>query len=301
MVYTVTFNPALDYAVHTEEILLGKTNRSIGEHIITGGKGINVSVVLENLGVHNTAMGFIGGFTGHEIRRRVEAQGCECDFIEIDGLSRINVKLKSEAETEINARGPVITDESISELSKRVRRLESGDVLILAGSVLPSVPDTIYEELINTAGSQVISVVDAVGKLLINSLKCRPFLIKPNNFELSDLFGVEIGGDRNKALVYAKKLHEMGARNVLISLAGDGAVLYTEEGQSLQIDSPKGTVIDSVGAGDSMVAGFIAGWLENQDYVHAFKMGVAAGSASAFSENLAVKNDVMEIYSSLAI
>ncbi|MGN0620432.1 MAG: 1-phosphofructokinase [Porcipelethomonas sp.] len=299
MVYTVTFNPALDYAVHTDEIILGETNRSKSEHILTGGKGINVSVVLENLGVHNTALGFIGGFTGKEIRRRVEEHGCGCDFIEVNGLSRINVKLKSDLETEINAKGPVITSDKVDELSRQLEQLSAGDFLVLAGSTPPSVPKTIYGDLIKTAGSDVISVVDATGELLMNTLKYRPFLIKPNNFELSELFSTEIGGDRKKALVYAQKLREMGARNVLVSLAGHGAVLAAESGDVFELDAPKGKVIDSVGAGDSMVAGFITGWLEKNDYEHAFKMGVSAGSASAFSENLAEKEAVISIYSSL--
>lgn len=299
MVYTVTFNPALDYVIHTDEIIPGETNRSKSEHILLGGKGINVSVVLESLGIHSTVMGFCAGFTGKEIIRRVKEHGCSCNFIEIPGLSRINLKLKYDLETEINANGPNISKDNIQELLNQISRLNSGDYLVLAGSASKSVPSTIYKDLIKSAGKEVISVVDAEGELLMNTLSCKPFLIKPNNFELSEIFGEEIGADRKKALFYAEKLRLMGARNVLVSLAGNGAVLSAENGKTYEMNAPAGKVINSVGAGDSMVAGFIAGWIESGDFLHAFKMGVAAGSASAFSENLADKDSVLKIYSSL--
>lgn len=299
MVYTVTFNPALDYVVQIDEIVPGETNRSNNEHIILGGKGINVSVVLENLGIHSTVMGFCAGFTGKEIIRRVKEHGCSCDFIETSGLSRINIKLKSDLETEINANGPNISKDNIQELLNRISRLKPGDYLVLAGSASKSVPSTIYNNIIESAGKEIISVVDAAGELLMNTLSCKPFLIKPNNYELSEIFGEEIGADRKKALFYADKLRQMGARNVLVSLAGNGAVLSAENGKSYEMNAPSGKVINSVGAGDSMVAGFIAGWIESGDFLHAFKMGISAGSASAFSENLADKNLVMKILSSL--
>lgn len=299
MVYTVTFNPALDYVVQIDEIVPGETNRSNNEHIILGGKGINVSVVLENLGIHSTVMGFCAGFTGKEIIRRVKEHGCSCDFIETSGLSRINIKLKSDLETEINANGPNLSNDNILELFNRINRLKPGDYLVLAGSASKSVPSAIYHNLIESAGKEVISVVDAAGELLMNTLSCKPFLIKPNNYELSEIFGEEIGTDRKKALFYADKLRQMGARNVLVSLAGNGAVLSAENGKSYEMNAPSGKVINSVGAGDSMVAGFIAGWIESGDFLHAFKMGISAGSASAFSENLADKNLVMKIFSSL--
>ncbi len=299
MIYTVTFNPALDYAIMTDEIKIGETNRSHDEYILTGGKGINVSKMLCNLGVENTALGFIGGFTGQEIKRRVEEFGCNSDFIEVDGNSRINVKIKSEQETEINGSGPLITSEDISRLMEKIRKIKSGDYLVLAGSVSSGVSDTVYAEIMKNTADGVKIVVDATGNLLMNAVKCRPFLIKPNNFELSDIAGERLGDDRLKVLWHADKMCEMGAENVLVSLAGNGAVLSASDGRKFESDAPKGKVLDSVGAGDSMVAGFLCGWIESGDYEHAFKMGIASGSASAFSRDFATINEVKEIYKKL--
>ena len=299
MIYTVTFNPALDYAIQTEDIKLGETNRSHDEYILTGGKGINVSTMLCNLGVENTALGFIGGFTGQEIKRRVEQNGCRTDFIEVDGLSRINVKIKSSLETEINASGPVINENHIIQLIDRIKKIKSGDYLVLAGSVPNDIPDTVYADIMKNTPDGVKIVVDATGNLLINAVKEKPFLIKPNNFELSAIVGEKLGDNRERVLVHAEMLRNMGAENVLVSLAGNGAVLSSSDGQNLETDAPKGKVLDSVGAGDSMVAGFLYGWLESGDYEHAFKMGIASGSASAFSKGFAKKDYVMKIYKGL--
>ncbi len=299
MIYTVTFNPALDYAITADEIKIGKTNRSHDEYILTGGKGINVSTMLCNLGVENTAIGFIGGFTGQEIKRRVEQIGCKCDFIEVDGLSRINVKIKSGHETEINGSGPVITNTDIAKLMEKIRQIKNGDYLVLAGSVSAGVSDTVYAEIMKNTADGVKIVVDATGNLLMNAVKRKPFLIKPNNFELSAIVGEKLGEDREKVLLHARKLCEMGAENVLVSLAGNGAVLSATDGKDYQADAPEGKVLDSVGAGDSMVAGFLCGWIESNDFGHAFKMGIASGSASAFSKGFASMNEVKEIYKKL--
>ncbi|MGN1481622.1 1-phosphofructokinase [Porcipelethomonas sp.] len=299
MIYTVTFNPALDYALISDEIKLGFTNRSKDEYLMTGGKGINVSAMLSNLEIENTALGFIGGFTGQEIKKRVLMSGCNCDFIEVDGLSRINVKIKSDAETEINASGPKIEKKDIELLINKVKKLHKGDYLVLAGSVGNGVSDEVYSDIMKNTDKEVKIVVDAAGKLLLNAIKEKPFLIKPNNFELSQIAGTDIGNNRKKALEYADVLHEMGAENVLVSFAGNGAAFSSVNGLKLESEAPKGTVIDSVGAGDSMVAGFIAGWTKNQDYTNAFRMGIAAGSASAFSKGFASKEKTAALYNTI--
>ncbi|MCM1541041.1 MAG: 1-phosphofructokinase [Blautia sp.] len=293
MIYTVTFNPALDYAIGVENLKLGMTNRSAFEQILPGGKGLNVSTVLNNLGVENIALGFIAGFTGAEIRRGFEAMGGKCDFIELkEGISRINVKIKSTKETEINAAGPAVDDESLSMFMRKLDVLKGGDILILSGSIPASLSDSLYGDILKMLSDRrILVVVDAVKDLLLNALPDRPFLVKPNAQELGEIFGVTFRS-REEAVPYARKLQEMGAANVLVSMAGDGAVLVTETGEALMSGAPKGKVINSVGAGDSMVAGFVAGWCEKRDYVHAFKMGLAAGSASAFSERLATKQEI---------
>lgn len=301
MIYTVTFNPALDYAVSVNEVSLGLTNRSTDEYIQTGGKGINVSVMLKNLGYDNTALGFIGGFTGQEIKKRVIESGCKCDFIEVDGLSRINIKIKSGSETEVNASGPMISEQAVSQLMEKIRKLHEGDCLVLAGSVSKGIPDTIYADIIKNTDKNVRVITDAAGNLLLNAIKEKPFLIKPNNYELSQIAGTDIGNDRKKALEYADILHEMGAENVLISFAGDGAAFSSASGLKLEADAPQGVVVDSVGAGDSMVAGFIAGWEESHDYARAFKMGIASGSASTFSLGFAGRDKVEKIYKQINI
>ena len=297
MIYTVTFNPSLDYIVSVDEFKLGLTNRTSSELLLPGGKGINVSTILTNLGIESTALGFVAGFTGDEIIRRVEQIGVRSDFIRIeDGISRINVKLKSIDGTEINGMGPDISSEKTEELMKKLDVLDEGDVLVLAGSIPASMPDDIYSRILKRLeGKGVTFVVDATGELLLNVLKYHPFLIKPNNHELGDLFGVELK-TRKEVVPYGRKLQEMGARNVLISMAGEGAVLVAEDGSVYDTPAPKGVLVNAVGSGDSMVAGFTAGWMEKKDYRHAFYMGVAAGSASAFSEYLATKDEIMELY-----
>ncbi|MGM9936022.1 MAG: 1-phosphofructokinase [Candidatus Ornithomonoglobus sp.] len=299
MIYTVTFNPALDYVMDLERFEQGMTNRSVCERILPGGKGLNVSTVLTNLGIENTALGFIAGFTGSEIRRAFEALGGKSDFIKLPkGLSRINVKLRSEEETEINAAGPVIDSESLSKLTAKLDALKAGDILVLAGSIPYSLPFSIYSDIMARLQNRgIMTVVDAEKDLLKNVLPYRPFLIKPNRHELGEIFGVTIR-TREEAVVYAERLCEMGAENVLVSMAGEGAVLVTERGEVLMSKAPDGEVKNSVGAGDSMVAGFLAGWCEKRSYAHAFRLGIAAGSASAFSETLAAKDEIERVYNS---
>ena len=301
MIYTVTFNPSLDYIVSVDGFKLGLTNRTDSELILPGGKGINVSTILNNLGISSTALGFVAGFTGEEIVREVEKLGIPSDFIQIpEGISRINVKLKSIDGTEINGMGPEIVADKVEELMRKLDVLGEGDVLVLAGSIPASMPDDMYSRIMERLeGRGVLFFVDATGALLRNVLKYHPFLIKPNNHELGDLFGVRITA-REEAVPYAVKLQEMGARNVLVSMAGEGAVLVAENGEVHSAPAPKGTLVNAVGSGDSMVAGFLAGWMERKDYRHAFYMGVAAGSASAFSENLASKTEILELYEKIA-
>ena len=296
MIYTITFNPALDYIVRVDNFRLGEVNRTSYEEIYAGGKGINVSIVLNNLGIENIALGFIAGFTGKEIESRLKQIGCKTDFIKLsNGMSRINVKLKSNEESEINGQGPEIDDNDLDKLYKKFDLLKEGDVLVLAGSIPSTLPENIYEIIMKRVEKKGIKIiVDATKDLLLNVLKYKPFLIKPNHHELGELFNTEIKSD-DEIILYAKKLKEMGARNVLISMAGDGAIFLTEDNRVIKSDVPKGKLVNSVGAGDSMVGGFIAGYLKNQDLEEAFKMGVATGSASAFSEGLATKDKVYEI------
>lgn len=300
MVYTVTFNPSLDYIVSVEDFALGKTNRTRKEYMLPGGKGINVSTVLHNLGIENTALGFTAGFTGEEIQRKVWDIGFHCDFIRIEqGFSRINVKLKDFDGTEINGKGPQVDSAKISLLMEKLDRAGKGDVLVLAGSIPESMPDSIYSDILARLQSKgVLFVVDATRDLLLNVLKYQPFLIKPNHHELGEIFGAELK-TREEVVPYAEKLQEKGARNVLVSMAGEGAVLLAETGEVFMLPAPKGRLVNAVGAGDSMVAGFTAGWLEKGDYRHAFKMGVAAGSASAFSEFLATRAEIEAVYDTL--
>lgn len=297
MIYTVTFNPALDYVIKVNHFMLGAVNRTQQEFIYYGGKGLNVSAVLAELGYENTALGFIAGFTGQEIERGVKGLGFESDFIQVEkGMSRINVKLKSEEETEINGMGPEITEEDVSKLFHKLEVLKEGDYLVLSGSIPCSIDDRIYEQIMeHLEGRGVEIVVDATKDLLLNVLRYHPFLIKPNNHELGEMFGVTLHG-RDEIIHYAGLLQEKGARNVLISMAGDGAVLLTENHEIYQQAAPVGIVKNSVGAGDSMVAGFLAGFLENKSYEHALKLGSAAGSASAFSQGLAKREDIKRVY-----
>ena len=296
MIYTVTFNPAIDYVVRMEKLEIGSVNRSREEALFYGGKGINVSTVLKNLGVDSVALGFVAGFTGKAIEEGVAALGVKADFITVsDGVSRINVKLKAGEETEINGKGPNISDAELEELYKKLDGLTDGDCLVLAGAIPPSLPFDVYEKIMaRLAGKKVDIVVDATKDLLLNVLKYHPFLIKPNNFELGEMFGVTLHSDE-EIEEYAKRLQALGARNVAISMAGDGSMLLTETGETYRMGVPKGKVVNSVGAGDSMVAGFIASYFAEHDYKKALKYGAATGSATAFSEGLATKDQVEKL------
>lgn len=296
MIYTITFNPALDYVVRVDDFKIGEVNRTSYEEIYAGGKGINVSIVLNNLNVENIALGFIAGFTGEEIQNRLKQMGCKTDFIKLNsGMSRINVKLKSKEESEINGQGPDINNDDLDKLYKKLDLLKEGDMLILAGSIPSTLPENIYEIIMERLLDKGIKIiVDATKDLLLNVLKYKPFLIKPNHHELGELFNVKIKND-DGIILYAKKLKEMGARNVLVSMAGDGAIFITEDNRVIKSDVPKGKLVNSVGAGDSMVGGFIAGYINEGNLEEAFKMGVATGSASAFSEGLATKDKVNEL------
>lgn len=288
MIYTVTFNPAIDYVVELVSFNIGEINRTTREYMNLGGKGVNVSRVLTNLEVPNVALGFVAGFTGDALRNGLERMGVKTDFISLEeGNTRINVNIKGVEETDINARGPEIPNSAIDELFKKLDNLQSGDTLVLAGSIPTSLPNDMYERIMERLyGKGIRFVVDATRDLLVKSLKYEPFLIKPNNHELGEIFGLELTTD-NEIIYYARELKKQGAKNVLISMAGDGAILVDENDVAHKIGTPKGKVKNSVGAGDSMVAGFCAGYLEKGDYKYALRMGTAAGSASAFSESLA--------------
>lgn len=300
MIYTVTFNPSLDYIVSMNGFEMGMTNRTTGEQMFPGGKGINVSIVLGNLGIESTALGFTAGFTGEQIEREVRKIGLLTDFIHIDkGFSRINVKLKDYEGTEINGMGPEIGQIHVNELFEKLDRLEADDILILAGSIPKSLPDSMYSDILERLQKKgVLFVVDATQELLLNVLQYKPFLIKPNNHELGEIFGVTLE-TREDVVPYAKKLQERGARNVLVSMAGQGAVLVDEDRAVHMLAAPKGKLVNAVGAGDSMVAGFVAGWTKEQDYDYAFRMGISAGSASAFSELLATREEIERVFESI--
>ena len=300
MIYTITFNPALDYIVRVNDLKLGEVNRTDFEEVYAGGKGINVSIVLNNLGIDNMALGYIAGFTGDEIERRVRDFGCKTDFIKLEsGMSRINIKLKSEEESEINGQGPEINNNNLTKLYEKLDSIKEGDILVLAGSIPNTLPKNIYEEIMERlSGKGIKFVVDATGDLLLRVIKYKPFLIKPNHHELGELFNTKLNNEE-EIIEHAKKLKDMGARNVLISMAGDGAIFINEDGEVKKSNVPKGKLINSVGAGDSMVAGFIAGYLNSNSLDEAFKMSVATGSASAFSEGLAIKEKVYELLKQL--
>lgn len=297
MIYTLTLNPALDYILSVPVCEAGGVNRARGETILAGGKGINVSAVLNNIGVENTALGFTAGFTGNEITRLLSLSGCKTDFIRLeDGFSRINIKIKSHTETEINGQGPDIPQSALDLLKLKLSSFDDNDTLVLSGSVPPSLSNSIYCDIMEYLSEKKLNIiVDAEGSLLINTLKYRPFLVKPNHHELGAIFGAEIN-TRSEAVPYAKKLLEMGARSALVSMAEEGAVFVSGDGTVLQCAAPDGKLINSTGAGDSMLAGFIAGYMENQSFEHAFKMGLAAGSASAFSQNLPAKEEILKLY-----
>ena len=300
MIYTVTFNPSLDYIIRVDHLKLGAINRVHYENILPGGKGVNVSIVLGNLGHTSTALGFVAGFTGAEIERRMREYGAECEFIQVkEGMSRINVKVKSDEESEINGMGPLITEEDVDALFAKLDELKEGDYLVIAGSVPSMLPPDMYERIMERLDGRGINIaVDAERDLLTRVLKYHPFVIKPNNHELGDIFGVTLK-TREEVVPYAKKLQEQGARNVIISMAGEGAVFVSEEGEVAMSEAPKGTVVNSVGAGDSMVAGFLAGDIENSKMAQAFRMGLCTGSASAFSPDLATRPEVEDLLAKL--
>lgn len=296
MIYTITWNLSIDYIVSVKEFRVGEVNRAVSESMFPGGKGLNVSMVLKNMGVDNTALGFIAGFTGKEIERQVKQAGVRSELIHVPcGCSRINLKLKSNQETEINGCGPEIKEKEIKELYQKLNQLKKGDILVLAGSIPNSMPMDSYKKIIKPlTGKGILFVIDAEKELLSQTLEFQPFLVKPNQYELGGLFHVECR-TKQEVTAYAQKVREMGARNVLVSMASEGAILLTEEGNIYYMPAPKGEVKNSVGAGDSMVAGFLAGWVEKKDYFYALKKAVSAGSATAFSEWLATKEEIEKI------
>ncbi len=296
MVYTVTFNPALDYVVRMADFRSGGINRTEREEVQFGGKGINVSTVLSHLGVENIALGFLAGFTGQALEKGLRKSGVRTDFIWLpEGLTRINVKIKAGEETEINGQGPGIPAAALEELFRKLDQLQSGDILDLSGSIPASLPDDVYQRILQRLeGRGILSVVDATRELLCAVLPYRPFLIKPNNHELGEIFGQTPVTDQ-EITACARQLQERGARNVLVSMAGDGSLLLDEAGNCHRLGVPKGKVRNSVGAGDSMVAGFLAGWLQTGDYAAAHRMGAAAGSATAFSDGLAEEKDILAL------
>lgn len=295
MIYTITLNPSLDYIVGVEDFKLNMTNRTSSELILAGGKGINVSIVLNNLGVETQALGFIAGFVGDEIECKLKSSGVDCNFISVEqGISRINVKLINNDGTEINGQGPNISATDLDKLFKQLSKISNEDVLVLAGSIPSMIQNTIYKEIMLMLPDVKI-VVDATNELLLNVLEHRPFLIKPNNHELGEIFNVELK-TKDQVIPYAQKLQDKGAKNVLVSLGKDGAVLVCENGEIYKSDALKGKLINSVGAGDSMVAGFIAGYLDKKDFDYAFKFSICTASASAFSTDLATKDEVLKLY-----
>ncbi len=296
MVYTLTFNPALDYTVETHSFKEGGLNRSHNEYINYGGKGINVSVVLKNLGVENTALGFLAGFTGKELDKNLTNQGVNTDFVYLKtGITRINVKIKDETETEINASGPEIDENSLNMLYEKLNKLKEGDYLILSGSIPKTLPQNTYSKILEMLQNRKIEfIVDAEKQLLLDTLPFEPFLVKPNLFELQEIIGKSFN-DETEIIEAAKMLQERGSKNVLVSLGDSGALLISENLEVFSQNAPKGTLISSVGAGDSMISGFLKGYLDTKDYKKALKLGVAAGSATAFSKSLATKEEIYEI------
>lgn len=301
IIYTITFNPALDYVITVDHFETGVVNRTKEEHVNYGGKGLNVSVILQELGYANKALGFIAGFTGKEIERGAKKElGVETDFIEVkEGLSRINVKMRSDNETEINGMGPCITKEDVAKLFSQLEALQEGDILVCSGSIPGSIDNDIYERILEKLTPKGVEcVVDATGDLLMKVLPYHPFLVKPNNHELGEIYGVELK-TKEDIIAYAKKMQEDGAKNVLVSMAGDGSLLVDAQGIVHQMGVCKGKVKNSVGAGDSMVAGFVAGYLKNHDYHEALQLATACGGATAFSYALATKEYIEEMLQQL--
>lgn len=296
MVYTVTLNPALDYVMHVEKLRYDDINRTAAEEIYYGGKGINVSVILSRLGIKNTALGFLAGFTGKELEKMLINDGINCDFNYLkSGNTRINVKIKADTQLDINADGPHINSADIEALLSKLEGIQSGDYLVLAGSIPANLPDDIYRRILLRVANRGVNVaVDATGDLLMNVLQYKPFLVKPNHHELGDLFGTTVDTDED-IVRYAKRLQDMGAVNVLVSRASKGAMLIDEYGNSHSIGVAPGELVNSVGCGDSMVAGFLAGYIEKNDYSYALKLGSACGNATAFSPELATKDEIIAV------
>ena len=297
MIYTVTLNPSIDYIIGINKIKEGYVNRSSYEKIIPGGKGINVSRVLNNLGIKSCALGFIAGFTGKYIEEFLKSEGIETDFINIEEkVSRINVKIKSEKETEINAGGPEISEEYLNKFFRKIKKLKENDTIVLAGSIPSSLGKDFYEKIMIELCSKNLNViVDAEKEILLNTLKYKPFLIKPNNYELGDIFN-KVLENEEEIIECAKELQKMGARNVLVSLGKRGGIMICEEGNVYKSSAPSGKLINSTGAGDSVVAGFIEEFEKEKDYKKAFLKGICAGSASAFSEDFATKEEIYKLY-----
>lgn len=296
MVYTVTLNPALDYVMHVEKLRYDDINRTTAEEIYYGGKGINVSVILSRLGIKNTALGFLAGFTGKELEKMLINDGINCDFNYLkSGNTRINVKIKADTQLDINANGPHINSADIEALLSKLEGIQSGDYLVLAGSIPANLPDDIYRRILLRVANRGVNVaVDATGDLLMNVLQYKPFLVKPNHHELGDLFGTTVDTDED-IVRYAKRLQDMGAVNVLVSRASKGAMLIDEYGNSHSIGVAPGELVNSVGCGDSMVAGFLAGYIEKNDYSYALRLGSACGNATAFSPELATKDEIIAV------
>lgn len=302
MIYTITFNPSLDYIMKVKNFEEGETNRSYQEEIYPGGKGFNVSTILQRLGYENTALGFIAGFTGNEIKEQLEKRGFNLDLCSLDdGISRINVKMKGQKETEINGNGPVISDVKLEELLTKLDRLKAGDTLILAGSIPSSLPNDIYEVIMKRLlGKEVKIIVDATNELLLKVLPYHPFLIKPNHRELEEIFKTKIT-NQDEIISYARKLQDQGAMNVLVSLGKDGALLVSEDSHVYGCNGAKGKLINSVGSGDSMVAGFLAGYLKDKSYPEAIRLGSACGGATAFNDDLATTEMISKVYQQINV
>lgn len=302
MIYTVTLNPAIDYVIMLDNLKTGNVNRISSENVYPGGKGINVSGILKELGYESCALGFISGFSGAFIKDSLDKKGLDTDFIDLEnGFSRINVKIKSDEETEINGQGPHISDEKLNQLYEKIDKLNEGDILILSGSIPKTLDERLYENIMKKIeGKHVKVVVDATKDLLLNVLKYKPFLIKPNNHELEEIFNVKLKSNEDVAL-YARKLKEMGAKNVLVSMGKDGAILVNEENRVFISNIPKGEVINSVGAGDSMVAGFVSGYISTNSYEEALKLGASCGSATAFSSDLANREFIERFLSEIKV
>lgn len=298
MIYTVTLNPSLDYVAYTDTLGFGKTNRTKDEYIVPGGKGLNVSILLSRLGTNTAATGFIGGFTGKELKRLLQGEGINCDFTEVDGNTRINVKLNSGEITEFNASGISLNQDKINALKEKLSSLKQGDWLCLSGSIPKGASKDIYKNLALCVPEGVNVVVDAVGETLKASLTAKPFLIKPNLDELCELFNADIKTP-DEIVYYTKKLQQMGAQNVLISLGKDGALLLDKNGDIHRQTAPKGKTVNTVAAGDSMIAGFIHKYIETKDYAVSLKFAVSAGSATAFSKWIAEKELILQLYNTL--